>query len=298
MPDAAAAPDLAVADPYRLPPTAVPSRYDLELEPDLVAFTFRGSCATALSVPAQTDVLVCNAIELEIQVAWVEQADGSRVETTAVELDEETERLTLRLATPLAPGSCILHTEFTGLLNDKLHGFYRSTFTDDQGVEQVIATTQFEATDARRAFPCWDEPEHKAVFAITLVVDPELAAVSNAAETARTPRADGKVVVSFADTMAMSTYLVAFIVGPLDVTEPVDVDGTPLRVVYPTGKGHLTGYALEVGAFCLRFFAEYFGLPYAGDKVDLVAVPDFAFGAMENLGCIDLPRGLGAGRTG
>ena len=90
----------------------------------------------------------------------------------------------------------------------------------------------------------------------------------------------------------MSTYLVAFIVGPLDVTDPVDVDGTPLRVVYPPGKGHLTAYALEVGAFCLRFFADYFGLPYPGDKVDLVAVPDFAFGAMENLGCITFREAL------
>jgi len=282
------------ADPdlYRLPTTAVPSRYDLELEPDLEAFTFRGACATALSVPAPTTELTCNAIELEVSAAWVILADGTRLDAERIELDEQTERLTVHLATAVAAGSCVLHTEFTGLLNDKLHGFYRSTFTDDQGAERVIATTQFEATDARRAFPCWDEPEHKAVFAITLVVDPGLAAISNAAETGRSARPDGKVVVTFADTIAMSTYLVAFIVGPLDVTDPVDVDGTPLRIVYPRGKGHLTAYAAEVGAFCLRFFADYFGLPYAGDKVDLVAVPDFAFGAMENLGCVTFREAL------
>ena len=285
MPDAD--PDL-----YRLPTTAVPSRYDLELEPDLEAFTFRGACATALSVPAPTTELTCNAIELEVSAAWVILADGTRLDAERIELDEQTERLTVHLATAVAAGSCVLHTEFTGLLNDKLHGFYRSTFTDDQGAERVIATTQFEATDARRAFPCWDEPEHKAVFAITLVVDPGLAAISNAAETGRSAGPDGKVVVTFADTIAMSTYLVAFIVGPLDVTDPVDVDGTPLRIVYPRGKGHLTAYAAEVGAFCLRFFADYFGLPYAGDKVDLVAVPDFAFGAMENLGCVTFREAL------
>ncbi len=193
---------------------------------------------------------------------------------------------------PSTPGTWALHTEFTGILNDKLHGFYRSTFTDDDGVDQVIATTQFEATDARRAFPCWDEPDFKAVFGITLAVPAELTAVSNAAEVSRSPRDDGKHVVRFADTMSMSTYLVAFIVGPLDITDPVDVDGTPLRIVYPVGKGHLTGYALEVGAFCLRFFADYFGVPYPGDKVDLVAVPDFAFGAMENLGCITFREAL------
>src|SRR5690606_33692941 len=122
----------------------------------------------------------------------------------------------------------------------------RSTFTDRDGVEQVIATTQFQATDARRAFPCWDEPEAKAVFAVTLVVDEDLTALSNAAEVGRTARDGGKVAVRFADTMVMSSYLVAFIVGPLDVTDPVDVDGTPLRVAYPRGKGHLTAWALDV----------------------------------------------------
>ena len=205
-----------------------------------------------------------------------------------ITLDEETERATFTFAEALPAGRATLHTGFRGLLNDKLRGFYRSTFTDADGVEQVIATTQFEATDARRAFPCWDEPAHKAAFAVTLVVDEDLFAVSNAAEISRTPSAahPGRHEVRFADTMVMSTYLVAFIVGPLEATDPVDVDGTPLRVVYPKGKGHLTAYALEVGAACLRHFADYYGIAYPGDKLDLVAVPDFAFGAMENLGCV------------
>ena len=90
----------------------------------------------------------------------------------------------------------------------------------------------------------------------------------------------------FADTMVMSTYLVAFVVGPLEATEPVDVDGIPLRVVHVPGKGHLTGFGLDVGAFCLRWFQDYYGIPYPSDKVDLLALPDFAAGAMENLGCI------------
>ena len=279
------------SDPYRLPRTAVPSRYDLVLEPDLAAFTFAGTCSAALSLSEPTDTLVLNAIELDVTAASAVTAAGT-VTPTAIELDEATERLTLRFAEPLAAGEATLHTTFTGTLNDKLHGFYRSTFTDADGQEQVIATTQFEATDARRAFPCWDEPDFKAVFAVTLVVEPGLTAVSNAAERDRAPRADGKEVVRFADTMAMSTYLVAFIVGPLEITRAVDVDGTPLRVVYPRGKGHLTSFALEVGAFCLRFFADYFGIGYPGDKLDLVAVPDFAFGAMENLGCVTFREAL------
>jgi puromycin-sensitive aminopeptidase len=279
-------------DPYRLPRSAVPSRYDLTIEPDLRAFTFAGSCATTPEVVEPVSTIVLNAVELDLTKAWLVSEDGATVEAEQIELDEITERAFLHLPTPVSPGVWSLYTTFTGRLNDQLHGFYRSTFTDTEGVEQVIATTQFEATDARRAFPCWDEPDFKAVFAITLVIDPDLTAVSNAAEVSRSPAENGKQVVRFHDTMVMSTYLVAFIVGPLDATDPVDVSGTPLRIVYPRGKGHLTAFALEVGAFCLDYFADYFGVPYPGDKVDLVAVPDFAFGAMENFGCITFREAL------
>ncbi|MEZ5134358.1 MAG: M1 family metallopeptidase [Acidimicrobiales bacterium] len=279
-------------NPYRLPSTVIPHRYDLRLEPDLGAATFVGTCATEIEVVEATDEIVCNAIELTVDAAWVELADGTRVEATAIELDAETERLTVRLAAEVAPGPAVVHTAFTGILNDKLHGFYRSTFTDSDGVEQIIATTQMEATDARRAFPCWDEPERKAVFAVTLVVADGLAALSNAREISRTTLDDGRVEVRFADTMVMSTYLVAFIVGPLDVTEPVLVDNKELRVAYPRGKGHLTPFALDVGRFCLEFFRDYYGIVYPGDKLDLVAVPDFAFGAMENLGCVTFREAL------
>jgi puromycin-sensitive aminopeptidase len=280
--------DPPVVDPYRLPAGVRPVRYELRLEPDLGAAIFSGTCATSLVVDAPTTTITCNALELEVDEAWVETSDGSVLRPTAATLDVDTERVSFGFDEPVAAGDVTFHTRFRGQLNDKLRGFYRSTFTDAEGVEQTIATTQFEATDARRAFPCWDEPEHKASFAITLVVDADLFAVSNAAEISRRPLdADpSRHEVRFADTMVMSTYLVAFVVGPLEATEPVDVDGTPLRVVYPRGKGHLTDYALEVGAFCLRHFTDYYGIAYPGDKLDLVAVPDFAFGAMENLGCV------------
>jgi puromycin-sensitive aminopeptidase len=278
--------DAASADQYRLPRTVTPVRYELTLEPDLTNFTFAGTCRTEVEVATSTGVVVLNAIELEVTSASVIDPDGREQPATSIHLDEATERLTLEFAAPISAGTATLVTAFTGTLNDKLHGFYRSTFTDTEGNDQVIATTQFEATDARRAFPCWDEPDFKAVFAVTLVVDADLAALSNASETSRAPRGDGKHVVTFADSMKMSTYLVAFIVGPLDVTEPVIANGKPLRIAYPRGKGHLTDYALEVGKFCLEFFADYYGIDYPGDKLDLIAVPDFAFGAMENLGCV------------
>jgi puromycin-sensitive aminopeptidase len=148
-----------------------------------------------------------------------------------------------------------------------------------------------QATDCRRAFPCWDEPEFKAVFGVTLDVADGLTAISNAPEIERTT-ADGRHVIRFADTMVMSSYLVAFVVGRLEMTETVDVDGTPLRLVHVPGKGHLTGFGLDVGAFCLRWFQEYYGIAYPGAKVDLVALPDFAAGAMENLGCITFRESL------
>jgi puromycin-sensitive aminopeptidase len=276
----------AGTDPYRLPRTVVPARYALTLEPDLGTASFTGTVDAEVEVIEATSRIVLNAIELDVRHVHLSGPDGQRIDADAILLDEDTERLTIETTAAVLPGRWTLHAEFTGVLNDKLHGFYRSTFTDTDGAEQVIATTQFEATDARRAFPCWDEPDFKAVFSVTLVVDPELTALSNASELSREPREDGKHVVRFADTMVMSTYLVAFVVGPLDVTEPVLANGVPLRVAYPRGKGHLTAYALEVGRFCLEFFADYYALDYPGDKLDLVAIPDFAFGAMENLGCV------------
>jgi puromycin-sensitive aminopeptidase len=219
-----------------------------------------------------------NADELDITSVLVGGSAATfRVDTT-------TERLIIDAS--IDKGDTTIDIAFTGTLNDKLRGWYRSTFKDANGDEKVIATTQMQATDCRRAFPCFDEPEFKAVFEITLVVEPHLLAVSNGPEIDRTAREDGKHVVTFKPTMKMSTYLVAFVVGPLEATEPIDVDGVPLRVVHVPGKGNLTEFALEIGAFSLRWYQNYYGIPYPSDKVDMLALPDFAAGAMENLGCI------------
>lgn len=271
---------------YRLPRGATPTRYDLVLEPDLEATSFVGSEEVALEVREPLDELVLNAVELEIEPGELVAADGAVVRVTEVGLDEEAQRAHLRLERALEPGPYRLRLAFRGRLNDRMRGFYRSTYRDAEGVERTIATTQFESTDARRAFPCFDEPDLKAVFGVTLVVPEGLLAISNEREVSREPTGDGRVRIRFADTIPMSTYLVAFVVGPLEATDPVDVDGVPLRVIHAPGKGHLTAFALEVGAFALRFFADYYGIPYPGSKLDMVAIPDFAQGAMENLGCI------------
>jgi len=264
----------------------VPSRYDLTLEPDLGAGSFAGRVSISVASNEAVDELVLNAIELEI--------DACRVDGAAADfrLEERTERLFVTPADGVAVGDHVVEIDFRGTLNDQLRGFYRSTYRDESGVERVIATTQMQSTDCRRAFPCWDEPDFKAVFAVTLVVQPDLLAVSNGPEAGRETLADGRVAVRFADTMVMSSYLVAFVVGPLEATDWVDVDGIPVRLVHVPGKGRLTGFGLDVAKFCLAWFQDYYGIPYPSDKVDLLALPDFAAGAMENLGCITFRENL------
>jgi len=271
-------------NPYRLPQTVVPNRYRLMLEPDLAGATFSGTVSIDVTARDSVDLVKLNAAELDIASVRINGTD------TPFHLEPATERLVLD--GPLEIGDAVIDIAFTGILNDKLRGWYRSTFKDADGVERVIATTQMQATDCRRAFPCFDEPEFKAVFEITLVVDREFLAVSNGAEASRTARDDGKDVVAFRPTMVMSTYLVAFVVGPLEATDPVDVDGVPMRVLHVPGKGHLTTFGLEIGAFALRWYQKYYGIPYPTDKLDMLALPDFAAGAMENLGCITYRESL------
>jgi puromycin-sensitive aminopeptidase len=275
---------MATEADYRLPRSVIPSHYAITLEPDLAAATFTASVVIDVEVHQPVMEIVLNAIELDIVSAEV--VVGGRTMIPEVTLDVETERLTLGLDYSIPVGSASIRISFTGILNDNLHGFYRSTYTAPDGKSRTIATTQFEATDARRAFPCWDEPDLKATYTVTLVVDDGLLAVSNAAEISRQTLENGKVKVEFARTMKMSTYLVAFIVGDLEATDPVDVDGTPLRIIAPPGNSDLTPFALEVGAHALRYFSKYYDIAYPGNKLDMIAIPDFAYGAMENLGCI------------
>jgi len=271
-------------DPYRLPRTAVPSRYDLRLEPDLTTLTFRGQETVALEVTESISELVLNAIELAIDSASLENDRGETIRATAT-MDEATERCRLALASPAARGRWRLRLAFRGTLNDKLRGFYRSVYKDPSGVSRTMAATQFEATDARRAFPCWDEPSFKAVFAVTLAIDPALTAVSNTSIVGETLE-HGRKIVRFADSIVMSTYLVAFVLGELEHTDPTYVGRVPLSVWCVPGKKRLARFGQEIGAASLAFFEDYYGLPYPGDKLDLLAIPDFAAGAMENLGAI------------
>ena len=271
---------------YKLPETATPERYVIRLTPDLTHFTFTGEETVTLTVHEATHTLVLNACELTIQQVSLTDETGKTRPGSAT-LDEPNERAVFEFPQAISPGRYTLRIAFEGILNDKLRGFYRSTYKNAEGKDVILAATQFESTDARRAFPCWDEPAAKAVFQATLVIDEGLTAISNTAVVSENPLpgTDRKEVV-FADTIKMSTYLVAFIVGEFEASEAVYIDGTPLRVWAVPGKQHLTTFGQAIGAASLQFFSDYYGRPYPGDKLDLIAIPDFAAGAMENLGAI------------
>ncbi len=272
-------------NPYRLARDVVPGAYRIFLTPDLDAATFAGRVEIDVTVAVATSQITLHALDLVLGAATVssqsvthrsgEPTYNEQFNTATFEFDDE-----------IPAGQATLEIAFTGVLNDLLVGFYRSTFVDADGQTHVIATTQFEHSDARRAFPCWDEPSFKATWQVNLTVPSHLAAYSNSPETSSTDLGNGWRTVTFSPTMVMSSYLVAFVVGPFEETAPVDVDGVAMRVIYPRGKGHLAAFAEDAGAFALRFFSEYFAIPYPGDKLDQVAIPDFSFGAMENLGLV------------
>lgn len=273
--------NIKFVDPYRLPRYIVPTIYKLKIIPNLDTATFSGEVNIKLKVIMPTNIIMLNAKELDIESIHV----NKKIENN-FKLDSETERIIITTNKILKTGNAYLKIHFNGIINDGLGGFYRSTYVDSNGNKQVIATTLMEPTYCRRAFPCWDEPDFKAIYRITLVVNNDLTVVSNSQELSRKKTTNNKVIVSFADTIPMSTYLVAFIVGRLEATSTINVDGTLMRVLHVPGKSNLTEFGLRVGEFSLKWFENYFGIKYPGKKIDLVAIPDFSAGAMENFGCI------------
>lgn len=279
-------------DKHRLPQTVIPSVYDMRVTPDLKAFTFEGESVIAIKVTRACEEIVFNAADLDITEAILTGRGGTSMVGT-ITLDAETERAFVKFDGVVGKGSWKLTLRYKGVLNDKLKGFYRSIYKNEAGSDEVIATTKFEPCDARRAFPCWDEPAFKAKYNITLVIDEELEAISNAPVKRVKKVAGGKKAVTFKTTIKMSTYLVAFRVGKFECTEPVYTDaGVPIRVWCVPGKKHLAGFALSAAKFTLDWYARYFAVPYAGEKLDLIAIPDFASGAMEDFACISFRETL------
>ncbi len=269
---------------FRLQKSIVPSHYSIFIEPDLINESFSGNEEISISVLETTKSIKINSIGLVI--GNVKLTGNIELNSTKIEEDKKHETITIHFKSLIDPGDYNLKIQFSGKLDNSLRGFYLSKYRDNQGIEHKIGTTQFESTDARRAFPCFDEPEFKSVFSISLKLDQSLMAISNSPIESEITNSEGKKTIIFKDTIKMSTYLVAFIIGPFEESETAEVNNVPIKIISVKGKRHLSKYALNCGKFFLDYFNNYYGINYPGSKLDLIAVPDFASGAMENFGCI------------
>jgi puromycin-sensitive aminopeptidase len=273
-------------NPYLLPLDVEPTHYEIALEPDLKKFTFTGAESISLLVRKATSRIVLHALDLKIRRAEVRSpAGGSPIPVKRIVFDKKMETATLHFSKPLQKGPLELDLAFSGELNDKMHGFYRTAYTV-KGEKRWGAATQFEATDARRCFPCWDEPARKATFTASLTVPEQVVALSNMPPRKVAKTRPGCKRIDFDKTPRMPTYLLAFVVAELECLEANDGHGVPVRVWTRPGVKEQGQFALEQGCHTLAYFADWFAIPYAFPKLDMVALPDFAAGAMENWGLV------------
>ena len=266
---------LSLAAAQRLPETAVPEKYKLSFTPDLEKATFEGDETIAIRVLKPTSEITLNAVDIDFHEVTI----GTQKARVTPEKDKE--MVVLAVEKPLPAGPATVHITYSGILNGEMRGFYLGK--DDQG--RKYAATQFESTDARRAFPSFDEPGYKATFDITTVADKDQVAISNARISSDTPGPGDRHTVRFATTPKMSSYLAALVVGNFEYIEG-EADGIPIRVYSTPGKKEMGKFALETAEHVLSYYDKYFNIKYPYGKLDLIGIPDFSAGAMENTGCI------------
>ncbi|KAL5290109.1 NPEPPS family protein [Megaselia abdita] len=269
----------------RLPTNVKPTNYDIELKPDMEKFAFTGKISIKIEVNKTLTEITLNALEINIVKANLVKDDNSTLNTKSIKYSTENETVTLEFE-EVVPQKATLNMHFNGILNDKMKGFYRSKYFTTNGEERHAAVTQFEATDARRCFPCWDEPAIKATFDISIVVPQNRVALSNMPVKTNELLDDDLQKLSFEKTPIMSTYLVAVVVGEFDFVEDKSSDGVTVRVYTPLGKKEQGLFALKVATKVLPYYNDYFKIAYPLPKMDLIAIADFSAGAMENWGLI------------
>jgi aminopeptidase N len=268
-----------IAGAQRLPVNVAPESYDLTFTPDLAKATFGGEETIHVTLREAASSIVLNSADLEFQEASV--TAGGTTQKAAVSTNAGLEQATLTLPKAIAAGPADIHIRFSGVLNDKLSGFYLSETS-----RRRYATTQFEATDARRAFPCFDEPAFKAVFRITLIADKGDTAISNGHIVSDTPGpGEGKHTLKFSASPKMSSYLVAMMVGDFQCLEGA-TDGIPIRVCAVPEKKEMGAFALTAAENILQYYDRYYYMKWPFEKLDLIAIPDFSAGAMENTAAI------------
>ena len=267
------------AEAQRLAKTVVPSHYTLALKPDIKAAKFTGDDTIDITLAAATKTITLNAAEITFQSVTATAGSGTPIAAVG-SLDAEKEQATFTFPAELPAGKVKLAIQYTGILNNELRGFYLS-----KTAKRSYAVTQFESTDARRAFPSFDEPAFKATFDISLTVDAGDTVISNTNMTSDKPAGTGLHTLTFATTPKMSTYLVAFLVGDFECVSGSS-DGTPIRACATPGQQEKGKFALSAAEFILHYYNTYFGIRYPMPKLDMIAIPDFEAGAMENFGAI------------
>jgi aminopeptidase N len=268
--------------PGKLPKEVVPIEYSIRIVPSIDKLTFSGTETVKLSVRRPVRQLVLNALELEVADASI---DGKALPDSAVKIDKKSELLTIALPSELAAGEHTLALSFSGKINQQGQGLFYVPYQEhSSGTKKIMLATQFEATDARRFFPCWDEPVFRARFQLTVVVPENWLAVSNVPIESEEKSAAEKEV-RFAATPSMSSYLNVFVAGELDLIES-RIGRTQLRIIATKGKAEMGRYALEATAQILQYYNDYFGVPYPLPKLDQIALPGGFGGAMENWGGI------------
>ncbi|KZC12138.1 Puromycin-sensitive aminopeptidase [Dufourea novaeangliae] len=270
----------------RLPKDVVPCHYEIVLTPNLETFIFDGKENVHVDVKKSTDTVVLNSIDIDIKSVVFNGNDGNVISTKNIDISASEETATFIFNEKLPIGrSGHLKLEFEGEINDKMKGLYRSKYTRPDGSVKYAAVTQFESTDARCCFPCWDEPACKATFGITLNVPSGLTALSNMPVKSKVSN-DSIDTLVFERTPLMSTYLVAVVVGEFDYIEDTSSDGVLVRVYTPKSKKQQGQFALETAVKVLPYYKTYFGIAYPLPKIDLIAIADFSAGAMENWGLV------------
>jgi len=268
--------------PGKLPKEVVPLEYCVRIVPNIDKFTFTGAETIKLSVRSQVRQLALNALELKITDASL---DSKALPESAIKIDKKNELLTLVLPSELTTGDHTLALSFAGKINQQGQGLFYVAYQEQaSGTKKIMLGTQFEATDARRFFPCWDEPVFRARFQLTAVVPENWLAVSNMPIESEKAVAGGKEV-RFAATPPMSSYLNVFVAGELDLIGSRS-GPTQLRVIATKGKAKMGRYALEATAQILKYYNDYFGAAYPLPKLDQIALPGGFGGAMENWGGI------------
>ncbi len=269
------------ASPNRLLATVQPAHYDLNIDVFLDSFTYSVTERVTFTLTSATSELVFHGVGLDVTSAV---ADGTNP-AVSITVHEADQTLTFAFDIGLASGSHTMDISLTGSIEDNLHGFYRSSYTRD-GVKTYLASTQFEAVHAREAFVCIDEPAAKAVFDISITADSAYTVLANTNEVSSSSAGTSRIKHTFGATPVMSTYLVAFTIGELEAVSAKTQHGVVVNAYGTPGKAAQLGFALDVAVRSLDFFEDYFAIPYPLPKLDMVAIPDFASGAMENWGLV------------